>query len=136
MVHQVVQNGMEHFFKGKTGLVLWYIGKCGQSLWYKYDACGKRGRHSGHLAYLDFLPGLRGCEYTGVNNASHCKRPTNNGTDSCNEAVDWLSPLCVFHCNGTQIVTEPNGWDYATRVTVGHVLLIGHSVLIGKPLLS
>lgn len=34
-----------------------------------------------HLAQLDLLPGLRGCEDTGVQNASHSEGPTDDGTD-------------------------------------------------------
>lgn len=42
---------------------------------------------------------------------------------SCDEAVERLSPLGVFHCDWTQIVTEPNCWDDAACVTVSHVFL-------------
>lgn len=34
-----------------------------------------------HLAQLDLLPGLRGCEDTGVQNAGHSEGPTDDGTD-------------------------------------------------------
>lgn len=34
-----------------------------------------------HLAQLDLLPGLRGCEDTRVQNASNSEGPTDDGTD-------------------------------------------------------
>ena len=34
-----------------------------------------------HLAQLDLLPGLRGCEDTRVQNAGHSEGPANDGTD-------------------------------------------------------
>lgn len=39
------------------------------------------GGSSMHLAQLDLLPGLRGCEDTGVQNAGNSEGPTDNGTD-------------------------------------------------------
>lgn len=43
----------------------------------------------------------------------------------CDEAVEGLSPLCVFHRDWTQIIAEPNGWDDASGVTVSHIFLRG-----------
>lgn len=34
-----------------------------------------------HLAQLDLLPGLGGCEDAGVQDARHSEGPTNDGTD-------------------------------------------------------
>lgn len=36
---------------------------------------------SGHLSYLDLLPGLGGCEYTGVYDACYRERPSDDSTD-------------------------------------------------------
>lgn len=43
---------------------------------------------------------------------------------SSDEAVKRLPPLCVLHCDRAQIITEPNGWDDASGVTVSHVFLM------------
>lgn len=37
--------------------------------------------------------------------------------------VQRLSPLCVLHCDGAQVVAEPDGRDDAACVAVGHVFL-------------
>lgn len=44
-------------------------------------------------------------------------------THCCYEAVEGLSPLCVFDCDWTRIVSEPDGWDDSARMAVSHILL-------------
>lgn len=47
------------------------------------------------------------------------------GTHRCDKPVQRLPPLCVFHCDGAQVVPEPDGRDDAAGVAVGYVFLGG-----------
>lgn len=49
---------------------------------------------------------------------------------SSDEAVKWLPPLGVLHRDRAQIITEPNGWDDASGVTVSHVFLMKKTAVI------
>ena len=52
-----------------------------QGCWSPGSLAVGPGRSSMHLAQLDLLPGLRGCEDTRVQNAGHSEGPANDGTD-------------------------------------------------------
>lgn len=71
-----------------------------------------------HLAQLDLLPGLRGCEDTRVQNASNGEGPANDGTDlkvgggqrSALEGVPRLSPPKPLEDERVQLPTAPTTW--------------------------
>lgn len=89
-----------------------------------------------HFAQLDLLPGLWCCENAGVEDPSYSKCSSNDGTYRCDKPVQRLSPLCVFHCDGAQVIPEPDRRDDAAGVAVGYVFLICHRVLVGVSLLA
>lgn len=46
-------------------------------------------------------------------------------THRCDEAIERLPPLCVFDCDGTEVISEPDGWNDPARVAVSNVFLRG-----------
>lgn len=44
-------------------------------------------------------------------------------THRCNKSVQGLSPFCVFHCDGAQVISKPDGWNNAPRVAIRYILL-------------
>lgn len=46
-------------------------------------------------------------------------------THRSDKPVQRLSPLCVFHCDGAQVVAEPDRRDDAAGVAVGYIFLRG-----------
>lgn len=59
-----------------------------------------------HLAQLDLLPGLRGCEDTGVQNAGHSEGPTDDGTDLKGGGWSKVSTGCSARPAPSQIMRQ------------------------------